>query len=106
MGSYRVEIDNRARDEIRHLPGHMRQRVMRVLRELEHNPRPYTSETLNTTKLDLPATFTVEPRRIRLDPWRIVYVIEEEFGSLLVLTVRRRPPYRYEDLEALLKDLG
>ncbi|MDW8389037.1 MAG: hypothetical protein RMK84_02835 [Oscillochloridaceae bacterium] len=41
-------------------------------------------------------------RRIRLERWRIVYAITEADQAIDVLTVRKRPPYDYGDLEQLL----
>jgi mRNA-degrading endonuclease RelE of RelBE toxin-antitoxin system len=47
----------------------------------------------------------VELRRIRIDRWRVVYVIESDLSLVTVLAVRKRPPYQYEDLEELLKEV-
>ncbi len=41
-----------------------------------------------------------------IEDWRVVYAVDETWKELGVLAVARRPPYRYEDLEALLEDLG
>jgi mRNA interferase RelE/StbE len=46
-----------------------------------------------------------ELRRIRLERWRIVYAITEVDRAIDVLTVRKRPPYDYGDLERLLADI-
>jgi hypothetical protein len=46
-----------------------------------------------------------EVRRARIEDWRVVYAINEAERQLGVLLVARRPPYRYEDLEELLKEL-
>lgn len=105
MGSYQVEIARSARDEIRRLPGNMRQRMIRLLREFEQSPRPPNSTALNRAKLELPDDLAVEPRRLRLESWRIVYVVDDEAQSVLVLAVRKRPPYQYEDLNDLLRQL-
>jgi mRNA interferase RelE/StbE len=40
-----------------------------------------------------------------LDKWRIVYVITESESTVDVLAVRKRPPYDYGDLTALLESL-
>lgn len=48
-----------------------------------------------------------EPRRLRLDNWRIVYaVIETDVQVVAVVAVRRRPPYDYGDLPELFGDIG
>jgi len=40
-----------------------------------------------------------EVRRIRLENWRIIYAINENWREIAVLTIKKRPPYDYDDLE-------
>jgi len=42
---------------------------------------------------------------LRLDNWRVVYVIDDLWEIITVLAVRKRPPYNYDDLRELLEDL-
>jgi mRNA-degrading endonuclease RelE of RelBE toxin-antitoxin system len=104
MASYQVHIRERARKEIRQLPGNFRQRVLHKLRALEQVPRPVDSTALDIadTTMNLPAD--TELRRIRLDGWRIVYLVDDDIYLITVLTVRRRPPYQYDDLRLLLDE--
>ena len=102
MDSYRVEVDNRARAEIRALPGHMRQRVIRLIRDLETEPNPPSSRQLDVGKVGLVLDPGMTLRRIRIGAWRIIYLVEEEWRVITVLAVRKRPPYQYADLDALL----
>lgn len=44
-----------------------------------------------------------EIRRLRLGKWRIIYAIIEE--QPIILGVRRRPPYDYQDIQRMLKDV-
>jgi mRNA-degrading endonuclease RelE of RelBE toxin-antitoxin system len=103
MASYRVEVTGSARKEVRQLPGNMRQRVIRALRDLEERPRPETSQALDLSKGAIEVATGIELRRIRLDSWRVVYVVAVEDRLVTVLAVRRRPPYHYEDLKELLQ---
>jgi mRNA interferase RelE/StbE len=105
MASYRVEVTDPARREIRRLPGNMRPRVVRLLRELEGEPRPHHSQSLDTTKGAVILQPGAELRRIRLASWRVVYLVEDEVTLVSVLAVRERPPYQYDDLEELIRDL-
>lgn len=104
MASYQVEVTKRARKEIRHLPGHFRQRVIQTLRNLRQEPRPINSRLLDTGKVGIEIKANVELHRIRMDPWRIIYVIEEDLHLISVLAVRKRPPYQYEDLAKLIEN--
>lgn len=56
-----------------------------------------------TLKMDLPAS--QELWRARLDDWRLIYLIDSELNAIYVLAVRRRPPYSYGDLSALVEDI-
>ena len=47
----------------------------------------------------------LEARRLRLDRWRVIYVVDEEWAEIGVLAVRKRPPYEYDDLSELLAEL-
>lgn len=104
MASYRVEISERVRKEIRLLlPGNVRQQALRALRALEQDPRPHTSRPLDAVKAGIVLEAGTELRRIRLASWRIVYLIEEEWRLVSVLAIRKRPPYQYDDLDELVQ---
>ena len=76
MGFYQVEIDGQARKEIRDLPGNVRQRIVRAIRSLEAETRPPSSEELDLAKVGGILDAGISAHRIRLESWRIVYVIE------------------------------
>ena len=99
MSRYKVYITPRAFKEIKDLPGRIRQRVRRAVQALASDPRPSRIKVLTAPDLDR------ELCRLRLDRWRIVYTISEADLIVDVLAVRKRPPYDYGDLEALLKDI-
>jgi mRNA-degrading endonuclease RelE of RelBE toxin-antitoxin system len=101
--AYNVWIRPEAHAARRKLPGHLRQRVARLIDELEVEPRPPRSRAL-VRGPDATADGW-EIRRVRLDEWRIVYGLNEDRRQVAVLGIRRRPPYGYEDLETLLTDL-
>lgn len=88
------------------LPGHIRQRVKRTIDKLAEKPRPPRSK-----ELDLPDSISPnirsewEVRRIRLEGWRIIYGISENWREVAILTIQKRPPYDYEDLEILISEL-
>ncbi len=96
----RVWVEPSARAEIKRLPGHMRQRVRRAVRSLSGVPRPPQSRTLDMTAHPVPPG--IEFRRLRIDRWRVVYAIDEEWEMITVLAVRQRPPYDYGDLASLV----
>lgn len=59
---------------------------------------------MDISELDITLDNSAELRRIRLESWRIVYLVESENELVSVLAVRKRPPYRYEDLDRLIKN--
>jgi mRNA interferase RelE/StbE len=94
----KVYVTPAAWKEIKQLPGKVRQRVRKAVEALAENPRPVKSKALTVPELH------AEVRRLRLDLWRIVYAITEADKVIDVLAVRKRPPYDYGDLDALLED--
>jgi mRNA interferase RelE/StbE len=98
--TYSVYVLPSAWEEIRALPGDMRQRVRRVIRELKGTPRPSDSKPLEYGYVPY------ELRRIRLDRWRVIYAIHEDDAVIDIIAVRKRPPYDYGDLSQLLTQLS
>lgn len=99
--SYQLEVSAVVQRELKKLPGNVRQRLRRAIWDLADNPRPPESRRLDFTLLDY------EPRRLRLDLWRIIHVITEaEVKRVKVLAVHRRPPYQYNDLAQLFSGLN
>lgn len=101
VGSHKVYVLPRAGKEIQRLPGRLRQRVRRAVIGLRTEPRPSASAQLG---------FDIAPGcevwRLRLDTWRVVYLIDNTLAMVYVLAVRKRPPYRYEDLSSLVDQVG
>lgn len=97
--SYKLWIDPPALKQIKKLPGNMRQQIRRGIDDLRNDARPSRSSTL-----EIPDT-TLELRRIRIESWRVIYVIRETDRWVWILAVHKRPPYNYDDLPELLKKL-
>ncbi len=88
------------------LPGQIRQRVKQTLSDLGRESRPSQSRALRLPETGEPFKEAGwELRRIRLEDWRIVYAVNESWREVAILTIQRRPPYDYDDLEALLSEL-
>lgn len=100
---YNLFLEPEAHKRSRQLPGHVRQRVKRLIDALAQNPRPDDSQPLDTTGLNVPPS--VELRRIRLAQWRLIYAINETEGWVWVWGLRQRPPYDYEDLTEMVAGL-
>jgi mRNA interferase RelE/StbE len=98
VSRYQLFVTPAAWKEVKGLPGQVRQRVRKAVAALAENPRPPKSKALPVSGLQ------AEVRRLRLDRWRILYAITEADDVVDVLAIRKRPPYDYGDLEALLKD--
>jgi mRNA interferase RelE/StbE len=101
---FRLFIEPEVHQARNQLPGHIRQRVRRLFDDLAAEPRPAQSKLLDVAGLGVPEE--IELRRLRLDPWRVIYAVNAAEGWVWVLAVRRRPPYDYEDLGELVARLG
>jgi len=97
MSQYQVYVLPGTWKEMKSLPGHVRQRVKIAVSGLADDPRPPASK-----QLDFPG-HEQELRRVRLDRWRVVYMVSEAEKKVDVIAVRRRPPYDYGDLGQLLQ---
>ncbi len=100
---YDVLIEPTAIKQRKQLPGHVRQRIKRVIDALAQDPRPHHSRSLDTTGLDVPKD--VEIRRIRMEKWRLIYAVNDVEKWIWVWGMRKRPPYDYDDLVELAKSL-
>lgn len=103
MASYRVEVTAEARKELRTATGHLRARILQRLHALERNFSPPGSRQLDLAQMEEPLTPGMEFWRVRLDAWRVIYVVETEDKVVSVLAIRQRPPYHYEDLGDLTR---
>ena len=99
----RLWIEPAALGEIAELPGNVRQRVRRAVRDLQAETHPSNSRGLQIP--DDAQIDQIEARRLRIDNWRIIYVIDEQWDIVTVLAVRKRPPYNYDDLPELFNRL-
>ena len=104
MKRYDVWVEPAVHQARKRLPGRFRQRVKRAIAALADDPWPPNSRALDVSELVVPPD--VEPRRIRMDPWRVVYAVNDAEAWVWVLAVRKRPPYDYKDLEELLAEIG
>jgi mRNA interferase RelE/StbE len=84
-------------DDFKRLPGNIRRLLISAIDGLEIDPRPHNSKQL------LLAEETREIRRLRIDKWRIIYLVEAHCP--IIIAIRRRPPYDYSDLERLIKNI-
>lgn len=100
MTAYTVYVLPRALQEIKRLPGHVRQRAKRAIDSFAENPRPSDSIELSNVTVSSPS---VSLHRYKMEKWRIVYAIDEATSSVDVMAVRQRPPYDYGDLAELIQ---
>ena len=88
--SYQIEISPAARQEIRALPGHVRAQAVKLLDELAANPRPTRAKQLrereNISHIWLAGR------------WRIVYAVDDEVITVLILRIRRKEDIDYPSI--------
>jgi mRNA interferase RelE/StbE len=105
---YRVYQGPQVRAQRKELPGNVRQRLKRAIDGLSTEPRPPESRALDVSKVQNMEVIPLgmELRRLRLDPWRVIYVVDEDWQTVFVLAIHRRPPYDYGDLDKLISGLA
>ncbi|HMN31239.1 MAG TPA: type II toxin-antitoxin system RelE/ParE family toxin [Caldilineaceae bacterium] len=73
---YQLDFRKGVLREIERMPGHLRQRVKRIIQQLNVDPRPAIAEELHD---DLQGLY-----KIKLGDWRVVYRVDD---TILVVTV-------------------
>lgn len=81
--------------DFKRLPGNLRRQMTVAIDDLARNSRPSNSKRLTLQNEER------EIRRLRLGKWRILYLILQ--GRAIILGIRKRPPYDYQDIQELLK---
>jgi mRNA-degrading endonuclease RelE of RelBE toxin-antitoxin system len=81
--------------DLKGLPGNIRRQMISAIDDLENHPRPAISK-----RLDVEGEGR-EIRRLRLGKWRIIYLIRAD--RPIILGIRKRPPYDYDDLQHLIE---
>jgi mRNA interferase RelE/StbE len=99
MSQYAVYVVPEEFQAIKKLPGNVRQRIKRAIDDLSENPHPPGSMRLISEHAEGDER---EAWRVRIDNWRIIYLITEADKVIDVVAVRKRPPYDYGDLAKLL----
>ncbi len=105
MSSYSVYVTPDAWREIKDAPGVVRQRLRRAIDGLESEPRQSNGRPLDLSELAPDLSADQQVWRLRLDNWRVVYLVNDMEKTVDVLAVRRRPPYDYGDLSRLLSEI-
>ncbi|MBW4497186.1 MAG: hypothetical protein KME26_29845 [Oscillatoria princeps RMCB-10] len=60
---------------------------------------------MDTSQVEVELSESIGLYRIRIDSWRVIYVVEEDIQLVTVLAVRKRPPYQYDDLVELISQV-
>lgn len=87
---YWVDIPDYVEKAIERLPGHIRQRVKRLIADLANEPRPAYAEELQN---DLAGMY-----KIKVENYRIIYEVLDEVVVVEIVRVARRGPNTYTDL--------
>lgn len=92
MKKYRLDLGENRR-VIERLPGHIRQRVKRAIHSLTENPRPPEAKALDD---ELTGYY-----RLRIDLYRVIYTIQEEIVTVVIVRVTRRDDDTYKGLSII-----
>jgi mRNA interferase RelE/StbE len=91
MKVYQIDIARSVRRQIEELPGHMRQRVKREIAKLAFNPRPDHARELRGS---LAGRY-----KIRLDHYRLVYRVDDEAVTVVILKAGMKHDGFYDELD-------
>lgn len=80
--TYSIELSNRAARDVDRLGRDVQERMMRRLEQLAQDP--------HDTRLSGPLTGHGGLRKSRVGGWRILFTVDDEKRSLVVVTIERR----------------
>ncbi len=89
MKRYRLDLGENRRI-IERLPGYIRQRVKRAISALTENPKPKEAKALDDEQTGY--------YRIRIDLYRVIYTIQEEIVTIVIVRVVKRDNDTYKGL--------
>ena len=89
MKKYRLDLGEN-RQVIERLPGHIRQRVKRAIYALIYNPRPKEAKALEGEQTGY--------YRLRIDMYRVIYTVEDEIVTVVIVKITKRGDDTYIDL--------
>lgn len=92
MKKYRLDLGENRR-VIDQLPGHIRQRIKRAIYSLTENPRPKEAKEMDG---ELTGYY-----RLRIDLYRVIYTIQEEIVTIIIVRVTRRDHDTYQGLPTI-----
>ena len=87
---YRLRILHEAKQSMRRMPQRVAQQAAEIILDLAEEPYPADSEPLGR---ELAGRF-----RIRVDGWRIIYLVDETDGLISILAIRQRDQRTYLNL--------
>lgn len=89
MKKYRLDLGDNRRI-IERLPGYIRQRVKQAIYALTDNPRPKEAKALDGEQTGY--------YRLRIDLYRVIYTIEDDVVTVVIVRVARRDNDTYRGL--------
>lgn len=88
--AYQLRIPKPVRQQIDGLPGHIKQRVRRIIAGLAMDPRPQEAVAM---RRNLAGRY-----KIKVDQYRIVYKVEDDVLTVEVLKAGKKRPGFYDDV--------
>jgi mRNA-degrading endonuclease RelE of RelBE toxin-antitoxin system len=93
MKTYRIKFADGVLQTIDRLPGHLRQRVKRTIRALSAEPKPQEAVVMTGELIGY--------YRIKIDLYRIIYLVHEEIEIVEIVKVAKRGDKTYRGLRPL-----
>ncbi len=90
---YQLEFLPRARRQLNSLPDRLRAEVVQLIIELQYEPRPLIAEPLRDQYAGV--------LKIKVDGWRIFYMVDDGAATVRVLNIKRRDRNTYLSLYSI-----
>ncbi len=86
--AYKIVVTESAAKELRRIPAKMQDRIFEKIQDLAEEPKPHGYKKLKN--FDIPGSDQDDYYRIRVGDYRVIYTIENEQVTILIMKVAHR----------------
>lgn len=86
--AYKIVITEPATKELKRIPNKMQDRIFEKIQGLAEEPKPHGHKKLKN--FDMPSSDQNDYYRIRVGDYRVIYTVENERITILVLKIAHR----------------
>ncbi len=88
-------IEKRFWKELHALPQALQEDILKTIRDLEHNPRPFGQKPFKQLKPPIHVYDYTAQYRVRIGNWRVLYDVDDKHKTVWIFVLRQRNEKTY-----------